>query len=1196
MRKIIFLLMIFFMFMQVAQAELSVTDTTCDVTLDARYGDAKARDATVTLTLKNTGNASMTVYAPSLRVSESGINLTKVTSFPVTIASGASKEVRIKVRVAGTVSEGTYLATADFSYGSGTITINVDRLIPAHLAPLPNIDAGTGVFDGQEKEIKKVNFQIINDGDTTMTLRSVAAYGNPEAGMTFNVDHPSQISEQSAGTATLMVTIPATAPDGKHQGRLRIDAGKAGSQTITVTVTIEHIAAEQEAIVELGGIEIRGEVVDATVQIAPFTWTGQNFAGLHYDVDRNIMSEALTTTVTMPDAIASGDLVYTTHRVESNYANHEIGEYFEIWWFGEKYMAINGKPYVISPVIMEMDKYDKKTLATGEEWYLGNGYSLIAEQIDLDANEVRLTLNKDGGEFYSSIIRLYDQGDWFNNCMSISGSLGEYTITTEDVRTERTFVYQAGAGSEADVPVFSVYVDAIFRGTTTNIVQLKCATLIDDNLVSVINDGAGILDVQTVTPESVRLESDRDISLDPNSDVHIAESLWLRVAGDLDGNSVQNYRYYPYISHECPEPEPEPTPTPTPTPVNEVVEIRGEVVEANGRGQLRAVGSAGAYADTHTWNPYNFAAFYYDPDNDAGSEALTLYLLTGADNRIIAEDRLIYTTTPVPRTYAIVADGVADSLGTVNGSPVTQYFIEGFLAEKYVAISTGGSTMPHGNKLAKRLVEFESSSDKKTLSEGEAWNLGSGFTLTAGKIDLEGDRVWLTLSKDGKELDNEVIDTSATGDRMYMYTADLSGVEDVVVCSCYVDAIFRGTDSNIVQLKYVFLIDNEVLEVRTGDTYGEMEVTTASASGITLKNDGIIDLSRDGDCNIEIMDDMFFRVADSDTVRFYPCKVYTEPGDYEIRGTVVEANDSSWIYPVGTPSNIGTGYTWNSYNFAAFYYDPDDDLLTEQLAIEELRWYDNRTIAEDKLVYSTTPVPQTYAIVDDGVASGLGIVSGNTVTQYFIEGWMGEKYVAISTGGSTTPHGNKLSKLLVEFEGSDKKTLLVGEAWDLGGGFTLTAQQINLEGDRVWLSLAKDGKELDSEVLDTGDSGDRVYMYTADLSGVEDVVVCSCYVDAVFRGTDSNIVQLKYVFLIDNDVLVVSIGETYGDMKVTTASASGITLRNDCDIDLRRNSNVWIMQDMLFRVADNNTLRFYPYAEYTIHEAFTPPPTPTAFS
>jgi hypothetical protein len=73
-------------------------------------------------------------------------------------------------------------------------------------------------------------------------------------------------------------------------------------------------------------VQIRGEVVDAATQIAPFIWTGQNFAGLYYDVDRNLMSDSLTSTVTVPDTIESGDLAYTAYRVESCYKNPEIGE------------------------------------------------------------------------------------------------------------------------------------------------------------------------------------------------------------------------------------------------------------------------------------------------------------------------------------------------------------------------------------------------------------------------------------------------------------------------------------------------------------------------------------------------------------------------------------------------------------------------------------------------------------------------------------------------------------------------------------------------------------------------------------------------------------------------------------------------------------------------------------------------------
>ena len=611
------------------------------------------------------------------------------------------------------------------------------------------------------------------------------------------------------------------------------------------------------------------------------------------------------------------------------------------------------------------------------------------------------------------------------------------------------------------------------------------------------------------------------------------------------------------------------------------VEVRGTVVEVRGNNITPAGGWTAS--TSYAWNPYNFAAFWYDSDDDLKSEEL---YIAAIDNRTIAKDNLYYRTTPQWQTYAIVEDGVATRLGVVSGNNVTQYFIEGWMGEKYVAISTGGSTSANGNKLSRLLVEFTSSSDKKTLSEGESWDLGSGFTLNATQVGSDGKSVVLLLEKNGEELDKSVVDISAAGDRRYMYTAELSGVKDVVVFFCYVDAVFKG-DPSLVQLKYVYLIDNDILVVRTGDAYGNMEVKTASAAGITLKNDAAIDLDRGTEP--EIMDGLHFRVADSDTARFYPYRVYTEPGDYDVRGTIVQANATGQIYPAGGDPAAGTaGYTWDPYNFAAFWYDLDDDLMSEQLTIERLSPWDNRSIPDETLAYTTTPQPQTYAIVDDGVADRLGVVAGKNVTQYFIEGWMGEKYVAISTGGSTSANGHKLAKLLVEFTGSDNKTLTTREAWDLGGGFTLNITQVDFVGNQVQLSLEKNGATLDPAIV-TSPGG---YMYTEDLSGVSDVVVFFCYVDAVFSDNGTDMVRLEYVFLIDNEPLEVHTDDRYGNMKVTTASAAGITVKNDGAIDLSKDTAAEITEDLYFKVADSDTARFYPCVKRTIDgEEPTPPAT-----
>jgi hypothetical protein len=104
----------------------------------------------------------------------------------------------------------------------------------------------------------------------------------------------------------------------------------------------------------------------------------------------------------------------------------------------------------------------------------------------------------------------------------------------------------------------------------------------------------------------------------------------------------------------------------------------------------------------------------------------------------------------------------------------------------------------------------------------------------------------------------------------------------------------------------------------------------------------------------------------------------------------------------------------------------------------------------------------------------------------------------------------------------------------------------------------------------------EVYTYTPDIGGEYDVLVFSYYLDGIFKEHD--IVQIKYVFLIDNEVLDINTGETYGAMEVKNANSSHVILRNDCPIDLDKDSDAHIMGKMYFKTADNaTTLRFHPF-------------------
>ena len=977
-------------------------------------------------------------------------------------------------------------------------------------------------------------------------------------------------------------------------------------------------------------VEVRGEVVDAASQIAPFTWTARNFAGFYYDSDRDLMSEALTTEVAVPDTIDAGDLTYDAYRVKSGYTNPEIGEYFAIGWFGTKYMAVNGKPYVISPIILEMDKDDKKTLAVGQEWVLGNGYSLIVRQIDLEGDKIWLELARDGVEVTSSIICLRNgggYGDEFCNRMTISGFPGAYTAVVEDVGTTRTFVYRKDVGSENSVPVFSVYVDCIFRGTDANIVQLKHAILIGDDPIRLSGAEVGRLDVEAVTAESVRLRNAQAISLEMDLDIHVAEGLWFHVADDLDEDLVVNYRYYPYIEHACssgPVPPPPPVdvifegelwvnhgieieddvrvevarastasggsvtlhissyqrdavivlsegePTVYRTISDEVIELEAVAMHNGSAGivitgpadwevtEYYVVGDygrvvpirgevvelAGAQTTDIVWNASNSALFWYDLNYDLMTETLLIGppCLSQYD-RDIEAGCLHYFTSPVYKEYQVYEN---ENLTVDNNAG---YYLIGWMGDAYTAI--GGNA----SKLCKPLTEFEGD-DKKTLVVGEEWNIDGGFALVVNQIDLDGDRAWLSLTKGGMEIDSEVV----SGGEVYTYTADIGGEVNVPIFTCYVDAVFIGTNTHLVQVRHVFLIDDVVMEIEAGDRYGAMEVAVADAGGLSLSNTETSIYLDPGERK-HIMGNMYFETADDEAVvRFYPVAEYREPGVYEVRGTAEELTTTN-----PTPD---ADMVWDYNTFAGLWYGPDDDLNTETLTIDRsalnVETYDHE-LDEGTVTYRTHPVFQKCDL-----KPGVGNDSDNY--GYFIEGWMGDAYAAI--GGDAS----KLCKLIVA-SGDEKMILRSGEVWYMGQGFTLVADQINLNGTTANLTLAKYGRVIDSATV----SEESVYTYTEDIGGAEDVLIFSCYVDAVFRGTKTELVQVTHVFLIDDVVREINLGDKYGEMEVVAASTDEIVLANTEPIDLYAGARARVMADMYFVTADDETvIRFCPVVERII--------------
>ncbi|MFH0903675.1 MAG: S-layer protein domain-containing protein [Methanobacteriota archaeon] len=276
-------------------------------------------------------------------------------------------------------------------------------------------------------------------------------------------------------------------------------------------------------------------------------------------------------------------------------------------------------------------------------------------------------------------------------------------------------------------------------------------------------------------------------------------------------------------------------------------------------------------------------------------------------------------------------------------------------------------------------------------------------------------------------------------------------------------------------------------------------------------------------------------------------------------------------------------YEWNDQNFEGFFHDLNEYTGTEQLTIMHI---DGRIIKQNNLIYTTQGQGKTlnvvkYAFRDDYLAAanaglekfGAGDMSENE-GRYTIVGWLASKYIAIKGKHCM------LSKILVEHGPADKVILTVGETWYIGGGWSLTANAIDAKASprQVWLTLSKDGVKKDDKVITAGTSEAKpIYTYVEKgLCGEIDVPVFVTYVDSVFAGATTDMVQLRYTWLMSSTCTEIKSGDKYGIMKV--AQQNPLLLKNSDDtVTLFPDSTISIMGNLKFKVAnDSSFLRFHP--------------------
>ncbi|NPV61784.1 MAG: S-layer protein [Methanotrichaceae archaeon] len=542
----------------------------------------------------------------------------------------------------------------------------------------------------------------------------------------------------------------------------------------------------------------------------------------------------------------------------------------------------------------------------------------------------------------------------------------------------------------------------------------------------------------------------------------------------------------------------------------------------------------------YIWDYNTFSGFFYDFEDNLGTERLEVNLhKSGSDtSRTIDSDDLTYRTQVKSLDYEFGDWG--------------SYQVVGFMAEKYFAGYSGTNpdvvdneaSLINEGQLRRVLID---SDEENSISSGSALSLEEGYELRIKEIDINGNKVYIALAEDGDEIDSKVVSPDGAGSSTYKYEVDVGG-KDVPIIMAHIQNVFRGTETDLVTVDGIFQLADTYASVEEGDKYGEMEVDTVSDTEITMTNEDTMTLRKGSVRNI--FGNVGFLVADSDSLRFAPTVERT--GTFEVRGTVV------------VPES-GMEFTWNPYNFEGFYYDIDDDIGTENLTAK----ITGIKIDDGDLLYETRPQSVSFEFNKWGKYDVIGFMADKFFAGYNDDTEFTDPFSIISEG--------ELRRVLMDSD--DDQTIATGSVLPLEEGYELRIKQVDINGNKVYLALAKDGSEVDSKVVTPSSSIDTSsnYLYKVDIGG-EDVPIIAAHVQSVFRGTEADLATVDGIFQVSDSPESVEEGEAHGKMKVESLSDDGIEMQNDGSISLSRGKTVSIMDNLMFVVADNDIRNFAPVA------------------
>jgi len=581
---------------------------------------------------------------------------------------------------------------------------------------------------------------------------------------------------------------------------------------------------------------------------------------------------------------------------------------------------------------------------------------------------------------------------------------------------------------------------------------------------------------------------------------------------------------------------------------------------------------------TYQWNVSNFAGFYYDMDDDIGTETLTL-TITG--DSLEEDTGVLYTTNAQKKDFDFGGWG--------------QYWSIGFLAGEYFAAYSAGGHLEK-NSAGTNLISDEALSkvlyndnEERTFTAYTPLKLEEGYEFEIDTIDPNAGKVYVQLMKDSNVVDSASVqlskDGATTEDNTYTYKKCLGDTEDIVVIAIHFKNAFRGADVDLATVDGIWQISDIYTDVEEGTEYDKMTIQTVDADALSImmnNEDNKITLSKNKDKLL--MENIRIKTADQDVITvevplsFYIYKDIYDPGTYEIRSSAGEVKNGQFLL--------------NPQNFAGLYYDIDNRIGNETLTL---------TITNDNTLSDISdPIGVVYRTEGELADFDLDQEWG----QFYAIGFLTEEYLASYVPGtyfykdsidSNLIAKGKLSKILINE--NQEITFPNLTPLKLAEGYELAIQSLDVGRDWIDIKLMKNGEIVDSAVVKLSPAGGHTYTYKKDLGNTKDIVIIAVnFKKAVlsskytFEGDDLIWTTVDGIWQISDIYTDVEEGCEYDKMTIQSVDATAKTIVMDNEfnkIALTKNRDMLLMEDIRIKTADQDEittekpLRFYIYKEET---------------